>query len=236
MADDVLSICDLCSRLVRHFCVHCGVTPSPQPAGMIPIPAGTFMLGSSREERAVLTLRLKNQLPGNAFESERLQPVVRSRSVYMDQYPVTVRQFAEFAKNLSVSQRNALRIGDPSALADDRDLPATGVTWAAASKYAESQGKRLPTEAEWEIAAGWNPEKNLKQFFPWGNDLDIDRQRCAIAGHLEPVTSYELMSKSPLGCCDMVGNAAEWCADAYQGTYRFREHHDIAADRSKSVV
>ena len=33
------------------------------------------------------------------------------------------------------------------------DQPVKGITWTTASKYCSSQGKRLPTEVEWELAA-----------------------------------------------------------------------------------
>jgi len=50
--------------------------------------------------------------------------------------------------------------------ADRRNHPVNCVDWAQSKAYCERQGKRLPTEDEWEWAArggvnGWN--------YPWGN-------------------------------------------------------------------
>ena len=92
-------------------------------------------------------------------------------------------------------------------------LPVTGASWRAAVTFAQTRRKRLPTEAEWEVAAGWNPWKAEMQLFPWGDEADPNQPRCAITGTLEPVTRYDKIGRSPLKCADIVRTVRSECCD-----------------------
>ncbi len=90
--------------------------------------------------------------------------------------------------------------------------PVIGVTWYGATAYAKWIGKRLPTEAEFEIAARGGLVDAL---YPTGDDIDRSQ-----ANFFSSDTS-EVMSFPPngYGLYDMVGNVYEWCEDWYGYDY-----------------
>jgi len=98
------------------------------------VPAGNYIMGYQRGP-VTLTKSLPIQLILNAF--------------YIDQFEITNAQYERFMSE--TSHPSPLFWDDPQLRQPDR--PVVGVTWDDASTYAEWAGKRLPTEAEWEIAA-----------------------------------------------------------------------------------
>jgi formylglycine-generating enzyme required for sulfatase activity len=188
-----LGICPKCTRLVDGYCHYCGMVAPTPPSGMIAIPAGRFLLEA------------------------RSDPAVLAWPCYMDRHPVTVAQFGEFLNTLSPSQLRELKIKELGGFAaTEASFPATGITWRAAAAYAQWRGKRLPTELEWAIAAGWDPVAGVMRVFPWGSEFDAQHPRCNVSGRLCSVGDFDAEGVSPLGCCDMVGNASEWCAEDSQ--------------------
>ena len=91
--------------------------------------------------------------------------------------------------------------------------PVRGVDWEEAAAYCAWSHKRLPTEAEWEVAArgpGLNPP-----LFPWGNDPGAGGK----VSYFPQTDTYEVgtftFNKSPFGVYDMAGNVWEWVGDPY---------------------
>jgi len=121
--------------------------------------------------------------------------------------------------------------------------PVTWVSWHGAQAYCDwlsviYGGKfRLPTEAEWEYAAG---NGALHTEYSWGNQrpagktggnvFDItDPQKknnptepVAFEGYsdgFEGIAPVEQFTPNTFGLSDMTGNVSEWCADWYDGEY-----------------
>jgi formylglycine-generating enzyme required for sulfatase activity len=71
---------------------------------------------------------------------------------------------------------------------------------------------RLPTEAEWEKAASWDPLRGEKRKYPWGDEFD--KSKCNTSesgiGTTTPVGQFSPAGDSPYGCVDMAGNVCEW--------------------------
>ncbi len=131
----------------------------------------------------------------------------------------TLRKLAEntFKLDMDVRQmeQEALFEAILKHQAEFDNLPVTGVTWRQAQAYCEANGKRLPTEAEWEKAA----RGPLGLEFPWGNEWDESKLNIGAGEgwphNVAPVGSYP-QGVSPYGVHDMAGNVMEWTADWYQ--------------------
>ncbi len=92
--------------------------------------------------------------------------------------------------------------------------PALYVTWPEASDFCRAQGKRLPTEAEWEKAAR-GENGNL---FPWGHTPPVAGLAMFGQYHVHEIPIVASVERgeegrSPYGLHHMAGNAAEWVED-----------------------
>ena len=158
-----------------------------RPVEMISLPAGAFTMGSSAG--------LGDEAPPHR---------------------VTVAAFALDRTEVSRAAYNAWLSGrgeSPQSTAD-LDLPVTLVSWTDAFGYCRSQGKRLPTEAEWEYAARGSAGRT----YPWGEARpDAARARFGSTGPA-PVDD-PLSGATPEGIYHLAGNAAEWVADWWNPAY-----------------
>ena len=107
----------------------------------------------------------------------------------------------------------------------DPALPVCHVSWYEADAFARWAGKRLPTEAEWEVAAAWDPARDQARRYPWGDEpastslANLDAARIGPA----PPGSHP-GNVSALGCHRMIGDVWEWTSShflAYPGFQAF---------------
>jgi formylglycine-generating enzyme required for sulfatase activity len=155
-------------------------------------------------------------------------------TVYLDdfligKYEVTNSQYAEFLNAMGKDEDDAghqlVNVGIASiqfrneiysALKGWEDSPVVGVSWYGAKAYAEWEGGRLPTEAEWEKAARGTDGRQ----WPWGDSWEIGRCNSWESGLHRPVAVGSFPTgASPYGVHDMAGNVFERVADWYQEDY-----------------
>ncbi|HEX7941382.1 MAG TPA: ergothioneine biosynthesis protein EgtB, partial [Gemmatimonadaceae bacterium] len=101
--------------------------------------------------------------------------------------------------------------------------PVCHVNAHEAEAFARWAGKRLPTEAEWEAAAAWDPATREWRAYPWGHEpptpahANLDQLAFAPA----QVGAYP-SNVSPIGCYGMIGDVWEWTASDFAPYPGFR--------------
>lgn len=146
-------------------------------------------------------------------------------SFALDVHPVTNEQFVRFLDFMGGEKdqnyNDLIRLKDSRINRSGGRLsiesgyskhPVVGVTWYGAVAYAKWVGKRLPTEAEWEVAARGGLENSL---YPTGDNIEKS-QANFFSSDTTKVLSY---APNPYGIYDMVGNVYEWCQDWYGYNY-----------------
>ena len=95
--------------------------------------------------------------------------------------------------------------------------PVMHVNWFEADAYCRWAKRRLPSEAEWEMAAATCPGNTSdRQLYPWGQtppsaeaaNLDLQRPGCV-------AVSAFAAGDSGWGCRQMIGNVWQWTADDF---------------------
>ncbi len=213
-------------------------------AGMVRLPAGRTLVGSS-------TSRHADQQPAHEVT---LDPF------WIDAHHVTNDQFATFVQQtqyvtaaerrgsslvFDTERREWLEVtgatwrtpdGPLSTLADRGDLPVVHVSWNDASAYAAWAGKRLASEAEYEMAARGGLSE---QTYTWGDQLPAEGEPVAnfwqgkfpegdqgLDGFrgLAPIAQFP---PNRFGLYDMAGNVWSWCHDWYAADYYYTSpRHD----------
>jgi formylglycine-generating enzyme required for sulfatase activity/serine/threonine protein kinase len=169
------------------------------------VPAGTFMMGSDDPERN---------------EDAHPQHAVMLNDYWIDQTEVTNDQYALCVEaELCQPPISTQYYSDPNR----GDHPVVYVTYTYAVTYClwlssvTGQTVGLPTEAQWEKAATWDPVAEEARLYPWGNeppDGTLLRYLDGPVWGTAEVGSYP-NGASAYGVYDMAGNVWEWTADWY---------------------
>ena len=201
------------------------------------IPGGKFILGITQEERFI-------------FDNEQLAHEVEIAPFAISKTAVSNRQFRNFVEDIGYKRselwtaegwqwRTAVRAEHPAYwrregndwlrrnfdewVTLDERLPVIHVNWHEADAYCRWAHRRLPTEAEWEVAASAEASTNgrklaeYKRQYPWGYDpptsdranLDWRAIGCI------PVDALPA-GDSAFGCRQMIGNVWEWTASDFE--------------------
>lgn len=194
------------------------------------VPAGTFTMGT--DDRRV------------AYDNERPAHHVRLDAFHIDVHPITSAQFLAFMEDGGYTRRECwtaagwawlrnagvshpahwrpaeagawdeMLFGRRTPLVPNR--PVMHVCWYEADAYARWAGRRLPTEAEWEKAAAWDPENPDGRTYPWGDApptparANLDARTFAPS----PVGAHP-DGRSWIGCEQMLGSVWEWTASDF---------------------
>jgi iron(II)-dependent oxidoreductase len=189
------------------------------------MPGGEFLLGAARNS-------------GFHFDNEKWAHRVELKPFRIARVPVTNAKFLEFVRDGGYRRRDLWspegwdwrgevcaprywveRNGEwrerrfDEEVRLDGDLPVMHVNWHEANAYCRYAGRRLPSEAEWEMAASFSRESG-KRRYPWGDTAD-DGVRANLSGSGRAPVGAFAAGDSSSGCRQMLGNVWEWTSSTF---------------------
>jgi formylglycine-generating enzyme required for sulfatase activity len=161
----------------------------------VSVPAGTYLVADAAN-------------PDRTQQVDLAGFVIDKTEVTVADYRACVARGACLAPRRSSSATHANYWLDPAFTSH----PVIYVDYEAASRYCAALGKRLPTAAEWEVAASYAPATRRRYLFPWGDRFQPQMANGAAAGigDTQAVGTYHPAGSSPAGMADAAGNVAEW--------------------------
>jgi formylglycine-generating enzyme required for sulfatase activity len=209
---------------------------------MLPVPAGTFMMGSPASE------------PGRNADEEP-QHRVTLKAFFIGAKEVTWAEYDEFGFSLDLQRKRKLGLTGPKDAGDvvsrptppyadeswgwgKEAQPVIGITHYSATKYCEwlsaRTGKkyRLPTEAEWEYAA----RAGTKTTYSFGDDAAAIGEYAWLKANSEEQPHVGGQKKpNAWGLSDIHGNAAEWTRDLYDAAFYAKSPADNPVNDTKEL-
>jgi iron(II)-dependent oxidoreductase len=203
----------------------------------VEIPAGTYMLGGTPDMPFV-------------FDNEKWAHPVKVEQYRISATPVTFAEYQNFVDEGGYQERSIWsaegwqwlqQSGRSHPVYWKKDdggewlwrwfdnwiplnpnFPLVHVNWYEANAYCKWAGRRLPSEAEWELAASATPNPDLdgfsdeKRWFPWGNTSpQPEHANLNSTMGIMDVRSYPA-GDSAFGLRQMIGNVWEWTAETFE--------------------
>ena len=208
---------------------------------MMAVPEGFFLMGTAKAGQDLFSL----DLPYDDTEQPQRQVWLDRFEIDRDEVPLGEflrwlhRQHRPIARELRKLIDHMITV-HAVPLDTLAHWPALYVTWAEASDFCRTQGKRLPSEAEWEKAARGD-KGNL---FPWGQKPPAPGLAMFGQYHVHEIPIVASVEsgeegRSPYGLHHMAGNAAEWVDDWFGIDYYVimpdRNPHGVKQGRYKVV-
>ncbi|PIE79542.1 MAG: hypothetical protein CSA11_11680 [Chloroflexi bacterium] len=192
------------------------------------VPGGSFMMGAADNDFS-------------AAPDEKPQHEVIIEPFYLDQFEVSVAQYAAFLNRIGTYKEACegndclhprFEAGLTSYLLEEDQgdgslfyIPLTGfanypinhVSWHGAHAYCTAMAARLPTEAEWEFAARGEDGR----IYPWGNERPDETRAVFNSNSYEDLKPVDALpaGQSPFGIYALAGSLWEWVNDWYNEDY-----------------
>ncbi len=215
----LIALCVLCLFLTAPVLAQSDVEevtvmlPNAVSMVLVKIPAGTFMMGSPDGER------------GNVFNNETQHQVTLSKNYYLGKTEITQEQWEAVMGTSMRSECGAIAVGDkyPVYCVNWNRIAGPGGFMEKLNALLQTDGYRLPTEAEWEHGA----RANTTTRFSHGDVLECSDECGACPGHdpfmwwcgnLDSFAPQFVGQKqaNPFGLHDMHGNLWEVVNDRYE--------------------
>lgn len=212
------------------FATTDAASAGPHP-GDVHVPGGRFLIGADDESRF-------------SFDNERDAHEVDLEPFSIARAPVTQDEFARFVDDGGYERRAlwsdaawewrlAERIDAPLHWRRSKDgwercefdawrplephRPMIHASWHEARAFCQWAGRRLPTEAEWEVAASWDHAARRRRRFPWGDEPPATHHARLDGASLGTADVGAFPDgDSALGCRQMLGNIWEWTGSSFE--------------------